>query len=263
MTADAECSLTTSDQVWRRERSGDHDLLLNREDVRLEPLVNTGDDCNTDNHHYRFVYTPDSTGPVNVRVSDPGAYADNSGELTVRVVRYVAPTQQSKSAIPSTPKPTPTPTPKPTPSPTSTPTPEPEPVVAESLSVTAADATPVRTRQTYPAGTRLRLTAKGGYRFAERVHADAECTVAGPEWQWLANRLSGLFGGRSQPLGDLTVNGVIGDWLPSDGTGACDERSNTYTQDVTVDRLGRLGFVVADDNYTDNTGTLSVTVAPR
>jgi len=121
MTADAECSLTTSDQVWRRERAGDHDLLLNREGVRLEPLVNTGDACNTDNHHYRFVYTPRSTGPVNLRVSDPGAYADNSGELTVRVVRYVAPTRQAaKAASPSTPRPTPPPTPTSTPTPTPT-----------------------------------------------------------------------------------------------------------------------------------------------
>ncbi len=121
MTADAECSLTTSDQVWLRERSGDHDLLLDREGVRLEPLVNTGGDCNTDNHHYRFVYTPDRNGPVNFRVSDLGAYADNSGALTVRVVRYVAPTRQAaRSASLSTHTPTPTPTA------TATPTPEPE-----------------------------------------------------------------------------------------------------------------------------------------
>jgi outer membrane biosynthesis protein TonB len=263
MTADAECSLTTSDQVWRRERSGDHDLLLNREDVRLEPLVNTGDDCNTDNHHYRFVYTPDRNGPVNLRVSDPGAYADNSGELTVRVVRYVAPTQQAaKPVSPSTPKPTPNPTPKPTPTPT--PTPEPEPaLVAESLSVAAADATPVRTRQTYPAGTRLQLTAKGLYRMAEWVLSDAGCTITASDRQWRPTRLSGLFGGRSQPLGDLAVDGVVGSWLPGDASGDCDEQGHTYTRDVTVDRAGRLAFVVADDKYTDNEGTLSVTVAPR
>jgi len=126
MTADAECSLTASDQVWLRERSGDHDLLLDREGVRLEPLVNTGGDCNTDNHHYRFVYTPERTGPVNLRVSDPGAYADNSGALTVRVVRYVAPTRQPSRSARSASLSTPTPTPTPTATPSPTPTPEPE-----------------------------------------------------------------------------------------------------------------------------------------
>jgi hypothetical protein len=259
MTSDAECSRTTSDRVWRRERSGDHDLLRDREGVRLEPLVNTGEGCNTENHHYRFVYEPDRTGPVNFRVTDPGAYADNSGEITVRVVRYVPPTQQqAKAASPSSPKPS-------SPKPTSTPTakPETERLVAESLSVVSTDATAVRTRQTYPAGTRVRLTARGRYRFTAGGYADAECTSIASDRRWRPTRLSGRFGGRGRWLGDLTVNGVLGEWLPSDTTAPCDERSHTYTREVTVDRAGRLAFVVADDKYTDNLGTIRVTVAPR
>ncbi len=137
--------------------------------------------------------------------------------------------------------------------------------MAEQVSVDSANATPARTSQTFPAGTRLRLTVTGGYVMrggSNWLYADAECTL-GPERTWQSNRLSGTFNGSNQPLGDLAVNWSVGNWYPSDGSGSCDEADNTYTRNVDVNTAGPVSFVVADDYYGDNRGSLKVTVEPR
>jgi hypothetical protein len=119
----------------------------------------------------------------------------------------------------------------------------------------------VRTKQSYPAGTKLRVRAtgtylmRGGYRW---VAADAECTRTESDY-WRSTRLDGLFNGSTSPLGDLAVNGAIVNWSPEDGTGSCD-RDNAYTYDLTTTKSGPLSFVVADDYHADNQGALEVEV---
>jgi hypothetical protein len=225
---DAECMLTTADPVWRRNRDGDHDLLLDRQDQRFEPVVDTGDTCNAKSHEYRYTFTPSETRPVNIRVDDLGGYADNVGALKVTVARHVEVTE---------------------------PEPEPEPVVAEQLSVDAANPTAVRTRQSYPQGTALRVRVSDTYRWSSGQTADAECATGYRGWtSYWSNFRAGT--------GDLTVNGVASTWLPNDGSGDCDG-GNGYYRDITVEQAGPVSLLVADDNYSDNSGSLKVTVEPR
>lgn len=50
---------------------------------------------------------------------------------------------------------------------------------------------------------------------------------------------------------------------PKDGSGSCDQVDHEYTRELTTERNGPLSFVVADDYYADNSGSVSVSVAPR
>ena len=95
VVADAECSTTPSDPVWRRDRSvlaedptADHlDVLVDRDDVTFTPVTDPdGDGCDADTHAYRLTLRPRSTDAVNLRVDDP-VPGDNSGALTVSVAR--------------------------------------------------------------------------------------------------------------------------------------------------------------------------------
>jgi hypothetical protein len=252
LTADAECSRRAADPVWRRNRAlnpsrndDDFDVLLDRQDLGWDPVTDTGDDCDARTHSYTYRYSPGETRPVNLRVSDPGRYANNRGGLTVRVRPYVEPTV-------SQPAPAPLPTSEPAPAP------QPEPITRETVSVRATDSDGSRTDQVYPAGTELRLHVIGNYNRYARVQADAECA----RWQ----RDDGSWGDWSNFLGgegDVTVNGVAGTWTPSDGSGDCDS-GHRYWRDWTVDSTGPLRFAVADAyDYTDNSGSLEVTVEAR
>ncbi|MGH3333579.1 MAG: hypothetical protein ACRDPJ_19950, partial [Nocardioidaceae bacterium] len=95
------------------------------------------------------------------------------------------------------------------------------------------------------------------------VAADAECTATASDQRWRSARFDGRFNGSWSPLGDLAVNGRLVDWRPSDRDGSCDEERHIYTLDVTTEQDGPLSFVVADSDYSDNRGKLSVTVEPR
>ena len=92
--ADAECSRAPGDSTWRRDRSvhpwdptNDHlDLYVDGTDLLAEPDVDTGDECDTRSHTYRWTYVPQRTGRVTFQVWDPTPITDNSGALTVRVI---------------------------------------------------------------------------------------------------------------------------------------------------------------------------------
>ncbi|HEX2177763.1 MAG TPA: hypothetical protein VHG70_17815 [Nocardioidaceae bacterium] len=228
--ADAECSTTTGDSTWRRERDGDHDVLLDRDGVRFDPVVNDGGDCNIENHAYRYTFTPGETRPVNLRVDDFGGYGNNRGALRVRVAPHVEA--------------------------------EPEPaesgsIEREQITVDAESSTPVRTKQSYPAGTQLLLKATGTFLNHTRddwYQADAECSR---EYSWNGWReWSNSLGGHSE----LAVNGASGTWTPEDGSAPCDESGNAYWRTWTVEQAGPLSFVVTDDDYSRNRGSLTVTV---
>jgi hypothetical protein len=226
--ADAECSVAGNDRTWRRDRSADasdpgadyFDVLQDKQDLGLEPLTDTGDRCDVGRHAYRYTFTPNETRPVNFRVDDPTGYGNNRGNLQVRVVPYVEPA--------------------------------PQPIVREQLTVDSRTPTPVQTQQSYPQGAQLLVSVKGTYRFSNGLVADAECS------QVLYNG-SYRWGNYRAGTGDLAVNGVIGTWVPNDGSGECDD-ARGYTRQVRVDSTGPLSFAVNDDNYSDNSGSLMVTV---
>jgi len=248
--ADAECALGY-DGRWRRDVDsydvviGEwsyHSLAPRLSGVRSTP-VSGGSECDP-GHTYSWVHRVDRTTPLNVRVGDPDGHSDNRGALKVTVKPYTG----------STTEPTPTPSPSPTPVPGTV-------FAPEQLQVDSRSASVVRTRQSYPAGTKLRLSATGKYlmRGGDRwIAADAECTYTEGDY-WRSTRLNGLFNGSTSPLGDLAVNGAIVGWSPVDGRGSCD-RDNAYTYDLTTTKNGPLSFVVADDYYGDNQGVLEVEV---
>jgi hypothetical protein len=264
VTSDAECTRGWDDG-WRRDGDsydmvvGDwgYDSLAPRlSGVRTEP-VSGAPECD-DDHRYSYVFTPDHSTPLNIRVGDPGGHGDNTGALRVAVKPY----------DPSQPAPAPSPSPSPEPTPEPTPLPEPEPTIpAEHLSVDSRSADRVRTEQDYPAGTTLRVTSTGMYFMHASqdgwIVADAECTITSGDRDWRSTRFEGEFDGRTSPLGDLVVNGEIVTWQPADGRGSCDSGEHTYTYDVTVEEDGPLWFVIADDHYDDNRGALEVEVAVR
>jgi hypothetical protein len=273
VTADAECTRADWEQTWRRDRSGDydgdtHDLPVGRfgydshtprlDDVGADPVTDDGDRCDTTTHGYTFRWSPDRTQPLHLRVDDPGRYRDNRGALRVSV----RPWSESGSGDTGSGGSTPTPSP--------TPTPTPGPVTQEELRVDAAGSAGLRTRQSFPKGTALRVTVTGYYAIRARtdwVVADAECTATSADQTWQAvrddSRLRGHFNGSWTALGDLAVNGRLLSWRPRDGRGDCDEQDHVYTLDLVTDRDGPLSFVVADSDYSDNKGGLDVVVAPR
>ena len=81
VTSDAECSISTTDPVWRRDRSvdpadpgADHlDLLLDRDDVTFRPATDPdGDGCDATGHTYRYSFTPEHDPPDQPAHRRPG-----------------------------------------------------------------------------------------------------------------------------------------------------------------------------------------------
>jgi len=229
--ADAECSTARDDRTWRRDRSADprdptadhFDVLQDKADLGLEPLTDNGGRCDENDHSYSYRFTPSETRPVNFRVDDPTGYRNNSGALRVKVQPYVEPA--------------------------------PEPIVTEQVTVDSATATPVQTRQSYPRGAQLLVRVTGTYRWSDGLRADAECSQI---------RYNGslYWGNFRAGTGDLTVNGVTGTWDPSVPDKYFEEcdRNREYTRTVRVDTTGPLSFAVSDNDYADNSGSLTVTV---
>ncbi|HEX7186655.1 MAG TPA: hypothetical protein VF423_00395 [Actinomycetes bacterium] len=230
VTSDAECSVASSDPVWRRDRSvvstsptADHlDVLLDRQDRTFEPVTDPdGDGCDATGHSYRLAITPSDTRPINLRVDDP-AWTDDSGSLAVRVERV-------------------------------------DPVVGpESLTVDSSQPDAVTTRN-YLAGQALRITATGTYTAAPGITADAECsaTTADPVWRSSRNELYA----EGRYLGDVTLDGSPGDWVTASGA-RCDTTTHAYSWTVTPDETGPLSLGVADTDRTNNAGTLAITISP-
>ena len=91
--ADAECSRTASDPTWRRDRSvhrlapvSDH-LDLYVDGSGMHGVSDDGGDCDTTNHVYRWMYTPTRSGRVTFALWDPSTRTNNSGSLTIRVIK--------------------------------------------------------------------------------------------------------------------------------------------------------------------------------
>lgn len=262
LTLDAECARYRG--TWYRDvdyfdmsagQWGYDSLSPRISGVRSLP-VSGGEECDR-GHRYTFVHRADGDSPLNVRVQDPRRFGDNRGALKVNVRPYAGPEPERPD--------------EPTPERPAPEQPEPEapparPIATEDLRVDSRSPDRVSTQQSYPVGTKLRVTASGMYFMREGrdwVVADVECSVSHRDYRWRSQRYEGEFDGRRSPLGDLVVNGAIVDWRPGDREGSCDSENHVYTYDLTVSENGPVSFVVADDDYRDNRGVLQVRVEAR
>jgi hypothetical protein len=231
-TADAECSIAPGDSVWRRYRTvgaaGDLlDALVDRKDVSGSAVVppTSGDNCDGASHRYQFTYKASLTKTVNVRVATATTHAANSGSLTVRLQR-VLPVRG-----------------------------------AETVKVDSFRSTGVTTSRVYEAGKPLLLRVSGSYTLGNGYTADAECTTGRYDASWRSNRAE-LRNDRRISYGDATVNGTAPTWVPASGSGNCDSSRHTYTYRYTPTKTGVIHLGVADTDYTDNSGLLTLTVEP-
>jgi hypothetical protein len=88
-TADAECSSTTPDPIWRTTRAT---MLVDGRylgDVTVDGWVPdwttaSGARCDTTTHSYLLTYTPRQTGPLTLGVADLDL-TDNAGAVTVTI----------------------------------------------------------------------------------------------------------------------------------------------------------------------------------
>lgn len=262
LTLDAECARVG--RTWRRDvdsfdmsagQWGYDSLSPRMAGVRSMP-VSGGEACDK-KHRYTFVHRAYGDSPLNVRVQDPQRYGDNRGALKVSVKPYTGSGADRPEERPD--------------EPTTQPRPEQPPVrtiATEDLRVDSRSQNRVSTKQSYPAGTKLRITASGVYYMSTSskwVVADAECSVSyedHPSYRWRTQRIEGQFEGRHSALGDLAVNGQLVDWRPTGRARSCDG-DHVYTYDLTVAQNGPLSFVVADEDYRDNRGVLEVRVEAR
>ncbi|HEX4700386.1 MAG TPA: hypothetical protein VH857_13645 [Actinomycetes bacterium] len=89
VTADAECSATTADPVWRTTRStlvADGRYLgdLTVDGTLPDWTTSTGSRCDSTTHAYQLSYTPRATGPITLGIADPDL-SDEAGTLTVTI----------------------------------------------------------------------------------------------------------------------------------------------------------------------------------
>jgi hypothetical protein len=221
--ADAACSTTPADSVWRRNRSADPnfpraerlDVLVDRQAMAFSAVNDTnGSSCDITKHTYRVMLTPSSTRPINLRVDDPTPLG-NVGALTVTVTRVVQPTRP------------------------------------ETVKLDTAWSAGAQTAGIYVAGKPLTLTAVGTYALDPNTTADAECTRTVTDPAWTVTR--------SNVDGDVTVGAQSYDWL--NGASTC-ATNHSYTLAYTPTTTGWLSFGIADTVFSDNVGTVTLTVTP-
>jgi hypothetical protein len=230
VSSDAECSATVGDTVWRRQRSvlngDDFDVLVDRvTDPRWEPVTRPDPDeaCDSVDHSYTTVLRPQETRPVNIRVGDPRP-GDNTGALQVRIERVI-------------------------------------PVVGpETVEVDSSSPAGVTTARVYPAGWPVTIRVQGTYEIASGITADAECSTTATDSYWRTSRTE-LTSSTGQALGDLMVGDRRPDWRTASGS-SCDRYDHSYRLTWTPQITGPIALAVADEQHTDNVGTLSVTVEP-
>ena len=231
-TADAECATGPGDDTWRRYRStvasqptaDQLDVLFDKRDVSGNALVRRfpRENCDSLTHTYQYTFKAAATRMINVRAGDPGGHADNTGAFTVRVRKVVPVTG------------------------------------AETVKVDTSRVAGAATARVYPAGKPVLLRVTGTYDFGAGYRADAECTRTEADRRWNRTRAE-LVSDDSQPLGDVTVNGLASNWSARRSVGGCDV-NNTYTLRYTPSQAGVIHVGVADDNHADNVGVLNLTV---
>ena len=228
--ADAECSATTTDDAWVRDRytSGGRDLGgLELQQADAEWLAVDADlaGCDPD-HRYTLRFEPLTTGTINLRVADE-FYGDNGGALTVDIVMIDEPATSGE--------------------------------LVDEFDVDAKDADGAVSNIASQLGTRYRLVATGVFEYGvDDATADAACVqVAGGPGvpKETANRAAGV-------AAEVWVNGREAAWAPepSQPTG-CDDTAHRYAYDVPAMPAGqRISVAVQDSWYGDNAGSLHIEV---
>ncbi len=89
ITADAECSATTADPVWRSSRTELYAEGRYLGDVTLDGspgdwVTASGARCDTTTHAYSWTVTPDETGPLSLGVADTDR-TNNAGTLAITI----------------------------------------------------------------------------------------------------------------------------------------------------------------------------------
>jgi hypothetical protein len=235
--ADGRCVYRSG--AWHAQRTdgSDYDtVLLNGNENRAWPLVDTGGGCDATTHTYRFGWKPWRDTTLSVKVNDTG-YTNNTGSLTVRVVR-----SDLAGRLPVAPV-----APKP---------PQPPAPAPETIAVDSRDADGVLTAQSYTAGVAYVVTAKGTYDAGAGITADAECSAATSDPAWRTRRDSTL---SDRSLWDVTVNGRTRDWVAVGGVDGC-SGTHEYTFTYTPGQTGRLHLGVRDVTFGDNAGSLAVSI---
>jgi hypothetical protein len=227
--ADAECSRTPSDWTWIRDRSvhplaptSDH-LDLYVDGVDLLGVADDGGvgDCDTTNHVYRWMYTPSRSGRVTFALWDPWTRSDNSGSLSIRVI---------KSA----------------------------PADVLAWEVRANVATGITSPGALVAGQTYRATITGVVDAGGGVTSDAECSATVDDPVWLRQRAV-LDGDDFDVLvdrADLRWEPVS----QPDPDVACDSVDHGYTTLLHPTETRPVNIRVGDAYSRDNTGSLQVRV---
>lgn len=239
---DAVCTWDTRSQDWVSTPA----RRVKRTYGRLRLLVNgkqvLGDACRG-NHTYRGEITLRRDQHVRLRVA--GKHPSSRGRLTVVVGRQRA---KVGAALPSYPTLTPAPT-------YSVPTPlMGNGLVAETVSVPAAEAGPTYTRGSLAPGALYRVTVSGVVGLGGRVRSNGQCVRVRGEWYEAASidpRVPG------QDHGNLYVAGTPFAGTPT--AGGCS--GNVHVGELVASERGRLRLDLWDPlDVSDNTGALTVLV---
>ncbi len=187
-------------------------------------------------HTHTASYTPTTPGRVALRLWDPTGPGDNDGSLTVRFERV-------------------TPVPLPTAAPA-------EPVTStrnwrrgsETVTVRARSASGTVSSLRLLAGTTATVYVRGTAMVSGTRSVDAACVQRSRSWLTTLGLPSG------QDIFELSVDGQDVEWRArnSGGTG-CDSR-HEYVARITATKDGPVRLALADLDYGDNSGELTVTI---
>jgi hypothetical protein len=198
-----------------------------------------GGSCDTDRHAYVWDYVPAATGPVTLKVDDVSK-SDNTGELTVRVLRAGAAPAAYGTSVPTAATPPAAPEERDTDGPR---------LYDETVSVSATEG--ARTSGVLREGRHYRIRVEGTWSAGDGIEADGECTRT-PNGTWQRTRSSDPLHPRLDTF-DLYVDGQD---LAS--TGCADD--HVYEYDYYPERSGKATFELWDTDRADDSGSVTVTV---
>jgi hypothetical protein len=221
--ADAECSTSTSDPVYRYNRFESQapgtdltDVMINNEYVAWAPKTIDAEGCSSD-HTYKITYAAPAAGLLNFRMAD-AVLADNTGVISVKIYRV-------------------------------------DEIPLGTVTVKSDDPDGELTVPLI-AGRTYRIRAKGQYVFwnaSDNNKADAECTTIDGV-NYLPDRYGSVL--PSEDIADLYVNGGKVTWKPATGTGSCDP-NHDYDFEFTPLSSGPGNLRIFDTVHWDNTGQLT------
>ncbi|MGH3363151.1 MAG: hypothetical protein ACRDOW_00370, partial [Nocardioidaceae bacterium] len=236
---DAVCTWSKGDQAWVPQPSRRAKRRFGRLALSVNGKLPFGEACRG-SHTYRTHITPKKDQPLRLRLLSRGQSA--KGRLTVVVGRKRA---RVGSALPTYPRLAP--------APTATERRKGYGLIAETVSVPAADADGTYTVGSVRPGVTYRVTVSGAVRLGGGVRSNGQCLSIGGSWYRHASvdrRVPG------QDHGDLYVNGA-----PFVGRGSSGCASSTRTTDFTPESAGRMRLDLWDPlARDDNSGELNVKV---